>query len=572
MTSPRPKYEGWLYWLAFLVALGFRLIQLGANPLTDSEAQFALQAFRIAQGENPLLGPQPAYILFTSVLFLVTEATNFTARFVPALAGSALAFAPYYFRDRLKPLPALILAFLFAFDPGLVALSRQANGTILALTFLLFAWGMWRNGRAISAGIFAGLALLSGPSVWSGLLMLGLTSLLLRGTRNATGQNTQNDLRGALIALVTTVILGGTLFLTTPNGLSALFNSIPAYLQGWTSPSVFNPGRVLFTLLAYEPLGIFLAIFALIRGFRLGSRRVIRLSVWLVISLLIALLFRQTTELVWVVIPLLILAAQELSRAFDIYPEERVEIGVVAGAVMILLIYIWFNIAGIGLNPYEQFTITPLPLFGRLVNLPFGARYVVLSGALLILVVCISLVAFGWSPRTARLGMTWSFSLFLGVYALAAAWGASGTRTPNGVELWTPDQPPVQDDLLLASIRDVSLFSRGDIESQPVTVMGVNSPALEWVLRDHDVEVVSVLDPLNAPPIVITPLMNELGLPSAYRGQDFTWRQPLVWENVQGRDWFRWLVYRQLPRETETIILWARDDLFPDAREDLQQP
>jgi len=243
---------------------------------------------------------------------------------------------------------------------------------------------------------------------------------------------------------------------------------------------------------------------------------------------------------------------------------------VVAGAIKNQLIYIWFTVASIGLNPYEQFTTTPLPLFGRLVDLPFGARYVVLFGASLILVVCISLVAFGWSPRTARLGMTWSFSLFLGVYALAAAWGASGTRTPNGVELWTPDQPPVQADLLLSSIRDVSLFSRGDIESQPVTVMGVNSPALEWALRNHDVEVVSVLDPLNAPPIVITPLMSELGLPSAYRGQDFTWRQPLGWENVQGPDWFRWLVYRQLPRETETVILWARDDLFPDAREDVQ--
>jgi predicted membrane-bound dolichyl-phosphate-mannose-protein mannosyltransferase len=103
------------------------------------------------------------------------------ARFIPAIVGSALVFAPYYFRDRLKPLPALILAFLFAFDPGLVALSRQANGTILALTFLLFAWGMWRNGRAVPAGIFAGLALLSGPSLWSGLLMLGLTSSFCEG-------------------------------------------------------------------------------------------------------------------------------------------------------------------------------------------------------------------------------------------------------------------------------------------------------------------------------------------------------------------------------------------------------
>ena len=572
MNSSRLKNEGWLYWLAFLIAIGFRFIQLGATPLTDSESQFALQALHIAQGEKTLLGPQPAYILFTSVLFLVIESTNFMARFVPAIVGSILVFAPYYFRDRLKPLPALILAFLIAFDPGLVALSRQANGTILAVTFLLFAWGTWRNGRAITAGIFAGLALLSGPSVWSGVLMLGLTSLFWRGTRITAGEKSKNDIRTPLIALVTTLLLGGTLFFTAPNGLSALFNSIPAYFQGWVSPSVFSPGRVFFAFLAYEPLGVFLAVFALIRGFRLGSMRVIRLAIWLGVSLLLAVFHRQTTELAWVIIPLLILAAQELSRSFDIYFEERVEVGVVAGAIMVLLIYIWFNVASIGLNPYEQFSPTSMPLFGRMIELPFGARYVVLFGASLILVVCIGLVAFGWSARTARLGMTWSFSLFLGIYALASAWGTSGMRTPNGVELWTSDQSPFHADLLMSSINDISLFSTGHVEAQPVTVMGVNSPALEWALRNHEVHVADVLDPLNAPPIVITPLMDELGLPSAYRGQDFTWRQPPMWDNIQTPDWFRWLVYRQLPRETETIILWARDDLFPDAREEVGQP
>jgi len=570
MNSSRLKYEGWLYWLAFLIALGLRLVQLGATPLTDSESQIALQAFQIAHGNNTLLDLQPAYILFTSFLFLVTEATNFMARFLPAIVGSLLVFTPSYFREKIKPRAALTLAFLFAFDPGLTALSRQANGTILALTFLLFAWGMWRNGRVIPAGIFAGLALLSGPSIWSGILILGLTFIFLRGMTGVSARTEQNELRAPIIALVATLLLGGTLFFTNPNGLSALFNSIPAYLAGWTAPSVFTPGRMLIAFFAYEPLGIFLAIFALIRGFRRSSGREIRLSVWLGVSLLIAVFYRQTSELVWVLIPLLILAARELSRSMDIYPEERVEISVVAGAVMILLIYIWFNVASIGLNPYQEIGSTSVPVFGSVMNLPIGPRYIILIGASLILVVCINLVAFGWSPRTARLGTTWSFSLFLGVYAFASAWGASGQRTPNGIELWKPDQSPVQAELLMSSVKDMSLISRGHVQAQPVTVMGLNSPSLEWALRDHEVTMVNVLDPLDAPPIVITPLMNELGLPSAYRGQDFTWRQPPSWNNVQAPDWIRWLVYRQLPRETETIILWARDDLFPDARENIQ--
>src|SRR5512143_2499540 len=181
MNSSSYKNEGLLYGLAFLIALGFRFIQLGAAPLTDSEATLALQALHIALGKAPLLAPQPGYILLTSILFAIINSTNFMARLVPALVGSTLVFVPYLFREKIKPQPALILAFLFAIDPGLVALSRQANGTILAVTFLVFAWGMWLNRRLIPAGIFAGLALLSGASFWMGLLILGLTRLFLQG-------------------------------------------------------------------------------------------------------------------------------------------------------------------------------------------------------------------------------------------------------------------------------------------------------------------------------------------------------------------------------------------------------
>jgi len=119
-------------------------------------------------------------------------------------------------------------------------------------------------------------------------------------------------------------------------------------------------------------------------------------------------------------------------------------------------------------------------------------------------------------------------------------------------------------------VNEISEFSLGHIDSQPVTIMGIKSPALEWVLRNHAVEVVSALDPQVAPPLVITLPMEDLGLPSAYRGQDFTWRQTPLWNQIRNPDWWSWLVYRQLPREDETIILWARDDLFPDARENVQ--
>jgi hypothetical protein len=591
MNSSSFRNEGWLYWLAFLIALGFRLIQLGASPLTDSESTLALQALQIAQGNSPLLGPQPGYILLTSILFAVINTTNFMARFVSALVGSVLVFTPYFFRDKIKPGPALILAFLLAIDPGLVALSRQASGTMLAVTFLLFTWAMWRNRRLIPAGIFAGLALLSGPSLWAGVLVFGLTWLFLQGMSkpapretveeqsplsslpNTNYQLLTSQYRPTLLALLITLLFGGTLFFLSPNGLSAWLSALPEYLEGWTAPSSMSAGRVLLAFLAYEPLGIFLAVFALIRGYRTNSRRILRLSLWLGVALLLAVFYRQVSELAWVIIPLLTLAALELSRAFNILAEERVEVGVVVLALMILLVYIWFDVSKIALDPFSNLASTSLPLFGGSIQVA-GASYLVLLGAFLIIILCVAFVAFGWSARTAWLGTIWAFVIFLGVYSLAAAWGASGLRAQNGLELWTPEPAPVQPDLLRASVDDVSEFSLGHDTSQPVTVMGIDSPALEWVLRDRPVELVSALDPQVAPPIVITPVIdeNDLGLPAAYRGQDFIWRQRPRWQEIQNPDWIRWLVFRQLPREDETIVLWVRDDLFPDARETLQQP
>jgi hypothetical protein len=232
---------------------------------------------------------------------------------------------------------------------------------------------------------------------------------------------------------------------------------------------------------------------------------------------------------------------------------------------LILLTYIWFDIAAIGLDPFNQFVPT-IPAIGSIQN----PRYLILFGALAILVLCILFVAFGWSARIAWLGTAWAFLIFLTVYSLGTAWGGSGVRSSNGVELWPVDPRPAQANLLLQSVEEVSETSVGDDRSQPVTILGIDSPALEWLLRKHAVNRVTSLDPQALLPLVITPPMDDLDLPSGYRGQDFIWRQQVQYESMQRAEWWRWLVNRQLPRQDEIIILWARDDLFPDARQTSQ--
>src|SRR5512136_2562705 len=118
MKKFEPTLEHAFYALALVIAVTLRFLHLGALPLSDFEADWALQAWRVAQGLKPALGPDPAYIHLTAITFYLFGATNFLARFWPALAGSALVLAPWLLRSRFGRIPALVLAFGFALDPA----------------------------------------------------------------------------------------------------------------------------------------------------------------------------------------------------------------------------------------------------------------------------------------------------------------------------------------------------------------------------------------------------------------------------------------------------------------------
>jgi hypothetical protein len=564
MTYRHFKHEGWLYALAFLLAIALRFIQLGAMPLTDAEAAPALQALHIAQGLKPALSPHPFYILSTSILFFIYGAgTDFLARFFPALIGSILVFAPLLFADRIKPRPSLILAFFIALDPGLVSLSRQAASPILAITFLLFAWGFFNQKKASLAGFFAALALLSGPSIWAGILGLAITWAILKGLNSRRPSQPPTpyvepstfDLRLSTISLVATLLAVGTLFFIAPNGLSAALASIPAYIKTWLTDSDVPAGRLFFSLLIYQPLGFLLAIIAIIRGWRTGSRRIIPLSIWFLVSLLLAIFVpsRQPADLVWALIPLWAMAALELTRSVDVFIEERNEVAGVIFLTAFIWTFAWLDFS----------SLVWLPADSR----EYIMRFWLLIGSLFLLVMSLLLVAAGWSIRIARIGGIWGLALAFGALGFGGALGVAGLRGQTFPELWWPANIPAHADLLESTVSDISEWGLGNDYAGPVMIVGVDSPALEWVLREHQVFVVdaSRLDISSAPYFVVTPFQDDPALSSAYRGQDFAWRQTPLWNVTLTQDWIRWVSLREMPQDGETIILWARDDLFLDS-------
>ncbi len=574
MTQRHFKHEGWLYTAAFLLALALRLTQLGLMPLSDAEAAPALQALRISQGSSPALSPHPFYILSTSILFfLYGGGTNFLARLIPAFAGSLLVLSPLLMDGRFRPRSSLFLAFFIALDPGLTALSRQAASPILSIVFFIFAIAYFNKSKHGLAGFFAALFFLSGPSVWPGLFGLGISWAVFQAfkslhTREPITEAPQNDSQthapslplpftfhlppSVLSVFIITFLAAGTLFLIAPNGLSAALASIPAYINSWLTPSNVPGTRVFFSLFIYQPLAFLLALVAMIRGWVKGGRRIIFLSIWLLVSLLLVIFLpsRSVLDLAWTLLPLLALASIELTRNTNIFPEERGEVAGVVFLTAFIWVFAWLDFSSLVWFPSD--------------SREYLIRFWLLIGSLLLLMISLILVAAGWSARIARFGAVWGLALSLGIFGLGGTLGSAGLRGFGHPELWWPSSIPMQANLLEASIREISEIGVGSKNSASVVIAGLESPALEWALREHQVQVVDTLDTNSTPYFVVTPFEMNPVLVSAYRGQDFSWRLTPVWDTALPTDWIRWITLREMPQTGENIILWARDDLFLD--------
>ncbi len=337
MKKFEPTLEHAFYALALAIAVGLRFLHLGALPLSDFEANWALQALQITQGLKPAIGPNPAYVHLTAFLFYIFGATNFLARFWPALAGSALVLAAWFLRGRLGRIPALILAFGLAIDPGLVAMSHLAGGPMLAIVFLVLTALMWMDGRRAAAGLFAGLALLSGPSVWFGLAGVGLAWVFGSGIgRKApcAGRGQGRAYRDRPQARRTSTWRNCGWPFSGDSGLWSLLAVCSSFLQkdyrhslhrlefscAAGGPSrMSNSGGHCWLFRLTKSCRLSFGIAGVVRGILKRDADTLRLGIWALVALLLALIYpgRQTGDLVWALLPLWVLAAIELARHFD---------------------------------------------------------------------------------------------------------------------------------------------------------------------------------------------------------------------------------------------------------------
>ncbi|MHB8933866.1 MAG: hypothetical protein ACYC6H_10405, partial [Bellilinea sp.] len=533
---------------------------------SDLEAANALQALNLAGGGEITGSSEAGYVGFTSIWFFLFGAGNFGARLLPALSGTVLAMSPWLFRKQLGERAALLLCFGLALDASWAAVSRQAFGMSWAALFTVLALAALLNTKSALLGVFTALAILGGPSFWQGAIGLGAAALIFNfvfrpkpSDQEDYSQSTQNlfaEIRWKQFVFwfFGTLVIVGTLLLTMPNGLNTAVNGAIDYFSGWGREGQTSIGLMALGLVLSQPLGFFFAGIGAVRAFSKKDALDIFLFTWWLVSLVLAFIYpaRDMTILGWSALPMLALAARQISSLVN--PE--VEHGWVAIGqgiiVFVLLVFAWLSYIAF-FYAVSQETPTLVRVAATLI--PF---LLILGG--------IFAIRSWWSEETAGQGALWGLLAALMLWVVSAAWSSTGLGAHPEGQIWYKSPMLDEVDLLETTLSDLSTWKTREPGQLELVVEDIDSAGLRWVLRDYQqVKFVTSSAPSSSPAVIITTDKPTPGLADTYRGQDFVLRVKPVWQDMTFEDWLQWTAFKSVPLEKSTVVLWARADLFLDA-------
>jgi hypothetical protein len=562
MKTNKFTIENFLYLFAFILALCLRIYSLGSLPLSEHEATLALQALHLSHNVPTEIASTNLLVVWMGGLFFFFGSSEALARLIPGLVGSILVLSPYFFKNKLGKFSAVILAFALALEPGLVALSRQVDGTILAITFSVLALACLVNFHYIWAGLLIGLALMSGPSLWPGWVAIALAVGWVYLPINKKEfkpdwfiffprERTAAVKMGLMV--LGTLFLGGSLFFLVPAGTGAFAGSFPEYIKGYVNPNGTPLLLILASLGVYQLLALFLAPAEIWRGWQKHDSLTNFLFRWFIFALILAVIYpnRTVSDLAWCLLPLWGLAARSAERMLRLDDlEDRLPTLGQALLTIILLVFGWFGLTALA-NPIQG-------------NADMQLRLAAVAGAIILLACSMILITWGWSFQVMRKGFSLGLAVFLLIILVSNSVHSTGLGGKPAEEMWLTEGTLQSEDLLVKTVNDISEWRIGRTGGLEVVIVKFPSKALEWALRKLDsVQFVETLPPQTNPAMVITHGQQEISLSSSYRGQSLGWTENTPWTLLDPLGWLKWLAYRETPTETDSLILWVRSDLFP---------
>ncbi|NIM92538.1 MAG: hypothetical protein GTO18_02325 [Anaerolineales bacterium] len=574
MENKRFELKLWhlLYVLIFIVAAFLRFSKIGVFPLIDQEAQHALTAASgtpygsaFFQAENHA-APLTAYEMLTRFVFQLFGASELTARFIPALAGTLLVLTPLLARRRIGITIAMFMSGIITLSPIFVTSSRTAGSASLAAlglsTFVMAILGASRetddkNLYIAPAGL--GLMLASGGFGLSAMLVLFDGLVLWRLAGRLWGSDVGRisfgrwpSLREKLwIAIVVAIVLL-TLLGWSFSGLSGFFESISTWLSGWVQSSETSWMTVFAVFVIYEPALLLIGLLGIWWAIRERDQVGVGAISLAIAGFFFILLYRgrHPQDLQWLALPLTYLSSQyivEFVQRLRGLPNRR-WIGAMAAIVIILAIFAFLQMQSYTGNTSDTETQNEL----RLAMLTIGM--------ILVLVV---LFGMGWDWTTARYSLLVAFGTLAILISISSIWRLNFNESVfTAQEMWRRKVTTQGLQVMVKSLITTSQSSTGTSYELPLQVEGSTPFSIAWALREYPSFQYETGSVEGASPIVIAKGdANELALNDEYVGQTIVIAEEWGWSSPLPPEFFIWLFNRNPPIEQDTWLILARDDI-----------
>jgi len=192
---------------------------------------------------------------------------------------------------------------------------------------------------------------------------------------------------------------------------------------------------------------------------------------------------------------------------------------------------------------------------------------------LILWIVFTILLGWGWDMVSTKTGLALGLILLFGYLLGASGWKAAGLGNKPENEFFESSGVVIGDDILLPTVKNVSLWNTGQAYGIDISKVGLTSPSLTWALRNFERQSSSTTFPINdGASVIVSSIESIFQSQAEYRGQPIVWGKQPALSQMVWQDWVKWFFFRTVPQQTESVLLWVKNDLFPDADNTLQTP
>ena len=555
-----------LFGILIVIAFGFRVVFSGHWHLSEKEAAMVLSAAS---------EPNTIYQVWTNFLFTFFKDSEFFARILPVLFGTFIVGLPLLLRKHLGDGISLILAIGLTFDPGLIALSKQAGPEIMAISaFLAFLIFLYEK-KWIPAGIFLSIGLLSGYQFWIGTIAFFLCAgFALLFQPKSQENNTSDEVVLNLKAMFSginwkelftsvgiTLLIGGTLFFYRPQTLAGIASGIVDFFirenPGFYSISVSS--LLIGLVVSYGSL----FVLGLLGSWKISASWRGFIWQWVLIVFILISVFpnRQLADYIWMVLPLYYPAAKYLSELKMKSNENQLIVFGGAIALSMLLLFSSYS-----LMHYINSVADPM-------NNSESLRYLLSTIiAFVVFVLVIIIIGWGWSLDVSHDLFMYILVGGLLLFSFIPSMRSTGFGAVPQNLMWLRTTYFPDADLFTKTITQLEQNRLKKAETLKIQLQGIESDSMLWELRKYDISRKSpnYSGDVSNPDVIISGIESAPQVSENRMGQDLIFNSAASWSLMTTREYLDWALGAAPLFSNQEGIVWA--DLYEGSLEVITEP